>query len=113
MNVMIKETSNYELLSMIDSETGINRAIDFINEHDGLSQFKWSDEEDAFVCSQATFEWWDAVLADNEELEDRIIALTQTYPIDEVYRIAQIASQNTPLINLASKVNAALDLAFS
>lgn len=64
MNIKIAESGQHEVLRITD-ETGVNWVQDLIGNtgalHDG--QFTWSDENDAYLTNQATYDWWAKYIA--------------------------------------------------
>lgn len=113
MKIIINETNTIESLEIIDPCTGIDWIKDFIGNAGALSdgQFEWDDEQDAYLCDQATFDWWEKVVLDNENLENRIYALRQQYGDDAVDSAIMAAGSND-LESHAGYLNQALDEAF-
>lgn len=112
MKVIIKETNKEETLEFIDPRTGIDWVTDFIGNYGALDdgQFEWDEELDAYLCDQETFDWWEKVVTDNEDLEDRIVCLTSIHG-DQVYAVLNDAG-NVDLEDHARLMNTALDEAF-
>lgn len=113
MNIVIKETNARESLEIIDPRTGVNWIQDFIGNAGALSdgQFEWDDELDAYVCDQETFDWWQKVVEENQELENRIFELEDKHGREAVYAVITDAGSND-LEDHARYVNQALDEAF-
>lgn len=110
MKIIIKETGVTETLEIIDPTTGVNYIADFIGNTGALmdGQFEWDEELDAQVCDQATFDWWNTVVDNNQELTDRIHEMLKIYNQDAVYKVIG-ENSNVDLEDHASVINAALD----
>ena len=110
MKIIIRETNAAEELSIIDPDNGVDYIADFIGNTGALmdGQFEWDEELDAQVCDQATFDWWDTVVDDNQELTDRIHEMLKIYDQDAVYKVIG-ENSNVDLEDHASVINAALD----
>lgn len=113
MKIIIKETSALETLSIIDPKSGVNYISDFIGNTGALidGQFEWDEDRDAYLCSQETFDWWDAVVTSNQSLNNRIQKLVQEHDPQTVYEVIN-ASRSVDLEDHAANVNHALDEAF-
>lgn len=78
MQIKINETGKIETLSIIDSGSGVNWVQDLIGNASALDdgQFTWSEEDDAFLADQTTYEWWAKYISDTEatEVEARALA---------------------------------------
>lgn len=113
MKFFIKETSTIETLSIIDPKSGVDYISDFIGNAGALSdgQFEYDEDRDAYVCSQANFDWWETVVSENQSLDNRIHELSQEHGLDAVYEIIHAAG-STDLEDHAANVNQALDEAF-
>lgn len=113
MNIIIKESGARHTLSIIDPESGVNYIQDFIGNAGALidGQFEYDDDQDAFVCDQATFDWWIAVVSDNQSLNDRIHDLKQEHGFDAVTAVIG-SSGIVDLEDYAPLENQALDQAF-
>lgn len=114
MKIIIKETSETKNLSIIDPKSGVDYTEDFIGNAGGFlyDQFKWDDENRAYWCDQATFDWWDRVVNDNQLLEYRIHELVKEHGSDAVYEAIDAAG-SVDLEDHAANVNQALDEAFA
>ena len=110
MKIIIRETNATKELSIIDPASGVNYIADFIGNTGALvdGQFVWNEELDANVCDQGTFDWWDTVIDDNQDLEDRIHEMLKIYDQDAVYKVIG-EKCNVDLEDYASVINAALD----
>lgn len=66
MQVKIIETGAVESLSAIDASTGCDYTQDLIGNTGALSngQFEQIEDTGIYLCSQAEYEWWAAVIAD-------------------------------------------------
>ncbi|NUZ10172.1 hypothetical protein HUZ36_05205 [Pseudoalteromonas sp. McH1-7] len=115
MEIIIKETSAIETLSIIDPATGCCYIQDFIGNEDGLGseshQFHYDDESGKYVCSQETFDWWSKVVNDNQALNYRIAELCEIHDAVDVYEVVN-SNPSNDLEDLAYHVNACLDQAF-
>lgn len=113
MNIFIKETSQTETLSIVCPKSGVDYTADFIGNGGGFldGQLAWDDERSACVCDQETFDWWDKVVSDNQELENRIFDLVQKHGFDAVYAVVN-ESSSVDLEDLAKAVNNGLDEIF-
>lgn len=113
MNIIIKETSEVETLSIVDPKSGVDYISDFIGNTGALNdgQFEWNEERYAYVCDQETFDWWDAVVNANQSLGDRIHELVKEHDSEAVHDVIYKAG-NVDLENHAATVNQALDEAF-
>jgi len=114
MNIIIKETGKVETLSIIDPKTGVNYISDFIGNQGALSdgQFTFDENKDGWVADQATFDWWDKVVDDNQKLVDRVSLLSAEHGAESVYAAITEAG-NVDLEDHAANINQALDDAFS
>lgn len=83
MNVKIIETGKTETLS-IKGSNGIDWTNDLIGNAGALSdgQFTWSEEDDAYLTDQDTFDWWDKYISDYKTTEEEIRALADKLGID-------------------------------
>lgn len=110
MKIVIRETGEQQTLEMIAPDTGIDYVQDFIGNTGALAngQFVYDYDQDAYVCDNVTFEWWNKVCADNEALEERIYRLRKEHG-DNVY---DVIATHCDLEDHAASVNAALDEAF-
>lgn len=73
MNVKIMETGEMTELNIIDPASGANWIQDLIGNANALNdgQFVWSEDDDAYIASQGTFDWWVKYIDDtNATLED-------------------------------------------
>ncbi|MBJ6364164.1 hypothetical protein ACFOQM_23365 [Paenibacillus sp. GCM10012307] len=115
MEVRIKETGVVENLSYTDIKTGVNFIKDLIGNHDGFGtedhQFLYDSETDSYTASQDTFEWWKKVAGDNEELDERIAALSEIHG-SEVVSDALQAAGSYDLEDHAAALNRVLDETF-
>lgn len=84
MNVKIKETGKIENLSIIDRNTGVDWVNDLIGNAGALSdgQFEWSEEDDAYLVSQAEYDWWSLYISDTYTTEEEVEALADELGID-------------------------------
>lgn len=114
MKIIIKETQKIETLSFIDPNTGVDCIADFVVGNTGAlidGQFEWDEDHDAYVCSQDTFNWWDEVVASNQELVNRTHELVKEHGSEAVYNAIHEAG-SVYLEEYAANANKALDEAF-
>ena len=113
MKIIIKESKEVTELDLIDPKSGVNYIVDFVGNSGAFDEgiFVWDEEQDAYVCSQETIDWWKRVVHDNQELENRLYELTQTYGRDVVYSVVTEAGA-VDLEGHAAAVNVVLDDAF-
>lgn len=84
MNVKIQETGKIETLGIIDPNSGVDWINDLIGNANALNdgQFVWSDEDDAYIANQDTYDWWAQYIDDtNATLED-VETLAEKLDID-------------------------------
>ena len=111
MELFIKETGAIETLSIIDPRTGCDYIFDFVGNTGAFDrEFEATDENADFVISQADYDWWAKVVADNQALEYRIAALAAEHGYDRVMDV--VASISSGLEDYAAAANAALDEEF-
>ncbi len=84
MNVVIKETGKREALTIL-SETGIEWTHVLIGNADGFREgrFVWSEEEDAYLADQDTYDWWSAYITDSNTTDQEVIALADELGISK------------------------------
>jgi hypothetical protein len=113
MKIIINETGAVETLSIIGAKSGLNYISDFVGNQGALSdgQFVWDEDQDAYVCDQETFDWWQKVVEENQELEYRIHELKEEHGSDEVDKVLEELG-SVDLGDLASEINSALSEAF-
>ena len=112
MKLFIKETGAIETLAIIDPKTGCDYIFDFVGNTGALHrEFEKTDDENAdFAISQADYDWWAKVVADNQALEYRIAELAAEHGYDRV--MDTVASTGSDLEDYAAAANAALDEEF-
>lgn len=83
MNIKIKESGERKSLCITD-DTGINWVQDLIGNTGALGdgQFAWSDEDDAYLTDQVTFDWWEKYIADCKATDAEIERLAEELEID-------------------------------
>ena len=114
MKIVIKETGKEEILKLIDRNTGVNYANDFVASAGRFDQveFVWDRDSATYINDSSTFEWWSDVICDNQALDDRIHKLVDTHGWDAVMEIVSSVDK-TDIDFHASAVNAALDEVFN
>ena len=114
MKIVIKETGKEEILKLIDRNSGVNYANDFVAPAGRFDQveFVWDRDSATYINDSSTFEWWSDVICDNQALDDRIHKLVDTHGWDAVMEIVSSVDK-TDIDFHASAVNAALDEVFN
>lgn len=112
MKLYIKETGKIETLSIIDPKTSCDYIFDFVGNTGAFDrEFEKTDNENVdFAISQADYNWWAKVVADNQALENRIAELVVEHGYDRV--MDAVTSINSDLEDYAATANAALDEVF-
>lgn len=83
MQVIIKETNQVETLSLIDNKTGVNYVADYIG-NTGAFDREFERVGDDWYISQDDFDWWDAVIAKQQQSEDLQAEYLETHSHDEL-----------------------------
>lgn len=120
MEIIIKETGLIEELSIIDSKTGFDWICDLIGNHDGFGedidcQFVRELDEDGCwtgrcITSQENFYWWDCVVTQIEEVEERIEKLKDEFGFERVESVVCEANYgNSDLEDYAAVLHQYLD----
>lgn len=111
MKLFIKETSAIGTLSIIDPRTGCDYIFDFVGNTGAFDrEFEKNDENADFAISQADYDWWAKVVADNQALEYRIAELAAGHGYGRV--MDAVTSISSDLEDYAAAANAALDEEF-
>lgn len=112
MKLYIKETGKIETLSIIDPKTGCDYIFDFVGNTGAFDrEFEKTDNENAdFAISQADYNWWAKVVADNQALDYRIADLVAKHGYDRV--MDAVMDTSSDLEDYAAAANAALDEEF-
>ncbi len=112
MKTIIKESGVEKVLSYVTN--GIDWAKDFIGNHGAFAdgQFAYDSEKDVYLCEKETYDWWEKVFADHEQLESRIEELKEIHGCEAVDKVIQLAGQ-VDLEGSASAINKELDEAFN
>ena len=90
MNVKIRETGEEKKLIITDSSSGVDWSQDLVGNAGALvdGQFVWSEEDNAYLTSQETYEWWDKYFDDFATTEREIAEIAERLGIDaEVIRL--------------------------
>lgn len=69
MKVQIKETGKIETLRIV-AQNGIEYTEDFCSTGSDQSDFKWDDENEAYLCDQEAFDFWVSHIAKTEKFEE-------------------------------------------
>jgi hypothetical protein len=74
MQVKIIETGVEETLCAVDAASGCDWTRDLIGNYDAFNdgQFSEIDDSGVYLCSQATYDWWSAVI-DNLNKADEMV----------------------------------------
>ena len=111
MELYIKDTGAIETLAIIDPRTGCDYIFDFVGNTGAFDrELEATDENADFAISQADYDWWAKVVADNQALEYRIAELAAEHGYDRVMDV--VASTSSDLEDYAASANAALDEEF-
>lgn len=80
MDIIIKESNKREVLKLIDPQTGINMISDIVGNVGGFNdgQFTATDD-DAYICNQERFDWWDDVIDGMQKMYDRVHEMKEEY----------------------------------
>ncbi|GIV81740.1 MAG: hypothetical protein KatS3mg051_1094 [Anaerolineae bacterium] len=113
MRVYVPDSGLEATLSIVDPDTGVNYAQDFIGNAGALSdgQFVFSEEHGAYLCSSETLEWWVEVLEEYQALEDRIHSLERMHGWERVQRVLDEVPA-ADLEDYPGRANTALDKEF-
>lgn len=90
MNIKITETQQLTTLTVSDAR-GIKWTEDLVGNagaiagpnEDGEDKFKWSEEDDAYLCSQSTYDWWSTYISDYYKTESEIKALSEKIGLED------------------------------
>lgn len=108
MKLFFKETGVIETLAIIDPRTGCDYIFDFVGNTGAFArEFEKTDENADFAISQADYDWWAKVVAENQALENRIAELAAEHGYDRV--MDAVTSISCDLEDYAAAANAALD----
>lgn len=112
MELYIKDTGAIETLAIIDPKTGCDYIFDFVGNTGAFDrEFEATDNENAdFAISQADYDWWAKVVADNQALEYRIAELAAEHGYERVMDV--VTSISSDLEDYAAAANTALDEEF-
>lgn len=85
MDVKIKETGKIESLRIIDPGNGVNWVTDLIGNTGAFNdgQFTWSEEDNAYIADQDTYDWWAGYISDADQTESDVTELAEKLGIDE------------------------------
>jgi len=72
MTIKINETNVIVELDLTDPRSGQNWILDFIGNTGAFNdgQFTYDDENDIYVCSQETFDWWKNIVIKYEVADE-------------------------------------------
>lgn len=105
MKITILETGAKKELSLIDPKTGQDYLAAFV---EGYHDF-WEDENGDLACkTHYVFSWWEKVVKDRQELEDRIDVMISDYGRDTIYQVIELFPQ-VDLEDEAGAFNSVLD----
>ena len=112
MQVIIKETNSRETLTLIDHKSGCNWVQDLIGNADALGrQVVWDDDQGAWLCTQETFDWWDSLIADMQQLDYRVAKIAQMDTEKNIYEVIAYIDGND-LETYVARVQQEIDEAF-
>jgi hypothetical protein len=113
LHITISDTGESKTLSIIDPKTGIDYIADFVGNHGALDNGDFTDDdgEGVYTCNRETFEWWSTVIADCQQLDERLHQLTNQHGIEAVMA-ALDGAVDCDLEYYAERANQALDSAF-
>lgn len=111
MDIIIKETGASETLEIVDYRTKVNYVKDFIGNSGDLNNgiFVYDEEQDAYICEQDTFDWWEKVLYDHQEVDDRIKEMSDKYGDPTIQNVINKANVFADLEDQPDFINKALD----
>ena len=114
MKIIIDGTGEEKELSLINPRFGTDFVLDFIGNEGAFAdgQFRHDKDLDVYRCSRATFEWWQEVVSDNQQLSDRIHALWLAHGGNVLADALEAVEGSTDLEYHAAAMNRALDNAF-
>ena len=78
MNFKIKETNKIKELSITDPKTGCSWTADMIGNHGGLDNLEYSEDNDQYTITQEDFDWWESVISEYQEADDRRYEIAKT-----------------------------------
>ncbi len=88
MQVIIKETSQAATLTLIDRKTGVNYVADYIG-NTGAFNREFERVGDDWCISQDDFDWWDAVIAKQQQSNDLQAEYLETHSYDELFSLLE------------------------
>lgn len=99
MNVKINNTNIIVSLTATDPDTGIEWTQDMIGNTGAMNdgQFVWSEEDNAYLADQETYDWWDRYITQYNRTCDEVQELASEFGIDEsiIYdRIADMTNHH-------------------
>ena len=114
MNILIKETGERDIFTLIDPASNCCYVSDFIGNTGATinGQFTWSEQDDAYICDQGTYDWWRKVIDDQQALNWRIAELRSEHGQEAVHNAIVDYMGYCDLEDEAATLNAALDDAF-
>lgn len=86
MQVIIKETNQAATLTLIDRKTGVNYVADYIGNTGALGR-EFERIGDDWYISQDDFDWWDAVIAKQQQSNDLQAEYLETHSYDELIEL--------------------------
>ncbi|EKP0311717.1 hypothetical protein JE959_001743 [Aeromonas veronii] len=114
MKVIVKESSSVEELLLINPESGVDDAQEFLSDAGVFSdgQFNWVEKLGAYVCELTTFKKWSGVVAEYQLMGNRLYALAQEHGKEIIFELVSEA-MNAPLEEVPARVGGVLDEAFA
>lgn len=83
MQIIVKETNQAATLTLIDRKTGVNYVADYIGNTGALGR-EFERVGDDWYISQDDFNWWDAVIAKQQQSNDLQAEYLETHSYDEL-----------------------------
>lgn len=91
MRIIISETGEEKYLSLIDPKNGCDWVCDFIGNAGGLGctgdntyTLFVPDGDGAYITDAGNFDWWENVVSEMQEFENKKFCLEQKYGCDAV-----------------------------
>jgi hypothetical protein len=112
LQIKISDTGESATLSIINPQNGVDYIGDFVGNSGALIDGQFiHDGDSGYICTQSTFDWWQNVVSDCQQLEERLHQLTNNHGAEAV-RLAIGWAGACDLEDYAARVNQALDTAF-
>jgi len=111
MKIIIKETNETKMLSIIDPKTGLDWISDFVGNTGATSdgQFEWNDDLDAYVCDKYTYEWWEKLTTSAQKAGNRLYEIRIASGDNAANEIIEDASVYNDLDDFYNQINNVID----